>query len=110
MRKYAFTALRREYAVSAAAAVMAAALPQAAAAQDAEAAAAAPNPAYGEIVVTAQRRDETLQEVPVAITAVPPERLEQLSIRKVDQLEAVTPGLVFNTGYSYTQLFIRGVV
>lgn len=86
------------------------ALPQGAAAQeDGSNAAPSGNSAYGEIVVTAQRRDESLQDVPVAITAVTPERLEQLSIRKVDQLEAVTPGLVFNTGYTYTQLFIRGV-
>lgn len=108
MRKTNVKILRKEYAASVAVAVLAAALPQAAAAQDSGETAAS-NPAYGEIVVTAQRRDETLQEVPVAITAIPPERLEQLSIRKIDQLEAVTPGLVFNTGYSYTQLFLRGV-
>ena len=65
--------------------------------------------AMGEIVVTAQRRDQSLQDVPLAITAVPPERLDQLSIRKVDQLEVVTPGLVFNSGYTYSQIYIRGV-
>lgn len=65
--------------------------------------------AFGEIVVTAQRRDQSLQDVPLAITAVPPERMDQLSIRKVDQLEVVTPGLVFNSGYTYSQIYIRGV-
>ena len=58
------------------------ATPHAAIAQEA----AAP---VDEIVVTAQRRDQNLQDVPVAITAVTPARLEQLSIRKLDQLEEI---------------------
>lgn len=87
-----------------------AALIQPANAQDAPAQeGASSGAAFGEIVVTAQRRDENLQDVPVAITAIPPERLEQLNIRKIEQLEAVAPGLVFNTGYTYSQIFIRGI-
>ena len=62
-----------------------------------------------EIVVTAQRRSENLQKVPLSVTAVPPARLEQLNIRSVDQLQTVTPGFVFNTGYTYSMIFIRGV-
>lgn len=63
----------------------------------------------GDIVVTAQRKSERLQDVPIAVTAVPPERLEQLSLRSIDSVTTVTPNFVFGTAYSYTQAFIRGV-
>lgn len=62
-----------------------------------------------EIVVTAQRRSERLQDVPIAVTAVTPERLEQLSLRSIDSVTAITPNFVFGTAYNYTQAFIRGV-
>jgi len=63
----------------------------------------------GDIVVTAQRRSENLQRVPLAITAITPERLQQLNLRDLPSLQQVTPGLQFNTGIAYAQVFIRGV-
>ncbi|GAY22215.1 outer membrane receptor protein [Sphingobium fuliginis] len=63
----------------------------------------------GDIIVTAQRRSESLQKVPIAITAVPLETIENLSLRNIDKVALVTPGLVFDTGYSYTLIYIRGV-
>ena len=63
----------------------------------------------GDIVVTAQRRAERLEKVPIAVTSIPPARLEQLSIRSVDAIATVTPGLVFNTGGGFSQSFIRGI-
>ncbi|HKT73087.1 MAG TPA: TonB-dependent receptor [Steroidobacteraceae bacterium] len=62
-----------------------------------------------EIVVTAQRRAQSLHDVPIAVTAVPPERLEQLNLRDVNQVAVVTPGFVFGSAYGFTQTFIRGV-
>lgn len=62
-----------------------------------------------EIVVTAQRRAESIQEVPISVTAVEPERLEDLNLRSVDAVAVVTPGFVFNTAYNFTQAFIRGI-
>ena len=67
------------------------------------------SPAAGDIIVTAQRREERLRDVPIAVTAVPAERLEQLSLRSIDSVTTVTPSFVFGTAYSYTQAFIRGV-
>ena len=47
-----------------------------------------------EIVVTAQRRDERAQDVPISITAFSPERLQQQGITQAQNLQAVVPSLV----------------
>ena len=47
-----------------------------------------------EIVVTANRREERGQDVPIAITAISPERLEQQGINKEQDLQASVPSLV----------------
>jgi iron complex outermembrane receptor protein len=49
----------------------------------------------GEIVVTAQRRTERLQDVPVAVTALSAASLASRGVRSVSDLAMVTPGLVF---------------
>lgn len=89
------------------------ALPSIAAAQDAAppvaAAATADADAPSEIVVTAQRRSENAQKVPIAVTAVGPQQIEQLNLRTIENVQAVTPNLTFNTGYGFAQLFIRGI-
>jgi iron complex outermembrane recepter protein len=77
------------------------------AAQPAEAPAAAPadvaadQPAeLGEIVVTARRKSESLQQVPQSVTAVTSETLGKLNIQRLEDVTAVTPGLSLNTGAS----------
>jgi iron complex outermembrane receptor protein len=68
-----------------------------------------------EIVVTARRRAEDLQDVPVAVTALSAEALERRQILTTTDLDRVTPSMQFT---SYGQLsgnnsaavvFIRGV-
>lgn len=51
----------------------------------------------GEIVVTAQRRDERAQDVPIAITAFSPQRLQQQGITQAQNLQATVPSLVVGT-------------
>ena len=46
------------------------------------------NAYLGDIVVTAQRRDERAQDVPIAITAFSPERLQQQGITQPQNLQA----------------------
>ncbi len=48
----------------------------------------------GEIIVTANRRQERAQDVPIAITALSPQRLEQQGITKAQDLAASIPSLV----------------
>ncbi len=49
-----------------------------------------------EVVVTAQRRPERLQDVPIAITAFDQDQLREIGVRRLDDLEYVTPGLNLN--------------
>jgi iron complex outermembrane receptor protein len=64
-----------------------------------------------EVVVTARRREEKAQVVPIALTNLTPERLEKQDIRDNLSLLKDTPGLNGSTGaslgVSYT--FLRGV-
>lgn len=48
---------------------------------------------FDDIVVTARRREEQLQDVPVAITALGGEALEQRGIRAVEDLRSSVPSL-----------------
>ena len=50
-----------------------------------------------EVVVTAQRRAEDLQTVPIALTALSAQALASQGITDTQKLELVTPGLVFST-------------
>lgn len=73
------------------------------------------NDPSGEIVVTARRREESLQDTPVAITALSAEVLEQRQVLTSQDLERVTPSLQFKpagqlSGNSASAVvFIRGV-
>lgn len=46
-----------------------------------------------EIVVTARRREESLQEVPLSVTALSADALEQKAVRDIFDLQMATPGL-----------------
>ena len=69
-----------------------------------------PRRALEEVVVTATKREESLQEVPVAVTALTSQALEQLGITNfndyVMQLPGVTAG---GTGPGQNTVYIRGV-
>mgnify|MGYP001820776798 CR=1 FL=1 len=68
-----------------------------------------------EIVVTARRREENLQEVPISITAMSGTELEARQLYAMDQLGAVVPNLQFDKAApssgssSVGQIFIRGI-
>jgi iron complex outermembrane receptor protein len=81
------------------------ALPVAAQEQDAEAEAGG----LEEITVTAQRREENLQDVPVAVTALTSETLERNDIRDLSRVELLTPGFSFGKSGSDARPAIRGV-
>src|SRR3546814_19346176 len=54
----------------------------------------------GEILVTAQRRSESLQRVPIAISAYNGETLKQANIMSVFDLPKLAPSLRLDTGLS----------
>ncbi len=51
-----------------------------------------------EIVVTARKREERLQDVPLSVSALTAKQLEQLQVRDTKDIAALTPGLNFE-GY-----------
>ena len=63
----------------------------------------------GEIVVTAQRRDEKVQDVPISITALSAKDLARNGVTDVSRLEQVTPGFTFGQSGSDARPSIRGV-
>ncbi|AQR72474.1 TonB-dependent receptor [Sphingomonas sp. LM7] len=65
-----------------------------------------------DIVVTATRRNETVQDVPIAITAIGPELLQNAGVENVRDLEQLAPSLQSSTGQSSatgTTIYIRGI-
>lgn len=63
-----------------------------------------------EIVVTATKREQTLQDVPVAVTVTTAEVLERAQIRNVSDLQSVVPSLRVSTNQTsiQTTFIIRG--
>jgi outer membrane receptor protein involved in Fe transport len=71
---------------------------------------AASSDALDEIVVTAQRRAERLQDVPAAITALSGDTLNQMRLQGNADLAAYVPSLSFDVlGPGETTLAIRGL-
>ncbi|NMN04503.1 MULTISPECIES: TonB-dependent receptor [unclassified Novosphingobium] len=68
-------------------------------------------PAPGEIVVTARFRNESLQQVPIAISAVSGQSLNDRGIHNLQDLSASVPTVDFRSGASNKDrtVFIRGV-
>ena len=62
-----------------------------------------------EIIVTAEKREANLQDVPMAISAVTANRLEQSAVGSTRDLTALVPGLIFTKSISNGLPFIRGV-
>ena len=63
-----------------------------------------------DIIVTAQRREQSLQDVPIAITAFNAETLERTAAQGIQDVASKAPGVTltqFNIGEP--QLYIRGV-
>jgi iron complex outermembrane receptor protein len=67
------------------------------------------------IVVTARRREERLQDTPIAVTALSAEALERQQITATTDLDKVAPNLQFHSygtltgNNSAAQVFIRGI-
>lgn len=62
-----------------------------------------------EVVVTAQKREERLLDVPISISAFSGEQLDNAGVKQLSDLAFKTPGLVFDTQLNYAIIFIRGV-
>ena len=63
----------------------------------------------GEIVVTALKRSQNLQDIPAAISAVSSEQLQQRGIDSIESLTSAVPNLDFGEHAGTTLISIRGV-
>ncbi|WP_374394115.1 TonB-dependent receptor [Sphingopyxis sp.] len=85
--------------------------PGAAFAQETSAPEEASSGGIAEIVVTAQKRAQNLQDVPVAVSALAGEELESRGISETSDLQGFVPSLQITTPYGRTQpnFSLRGV-
>lgn len=62
-----------------------------------------------EIVITAERREASIQDTAAAITAVTGGNLEQMGVHSADALSVTTPSLQANMSGGTMQFYVRGV-
>jgi iron complex outermembrane recepter protein len=76
----------------------------------ADASAESSSDAIGEIVVTAQRRTENIQNVPIQVQALTSETLAQLNVVNFDQMIKYLPNVTQSTnGPAQGEIFMRGI-
>jgi iron complex outermembrane recepter protein len=62
------------------------------------------------IVVTAQKREQNLQDVPLAITAIGTEKLDQLQVSELQDVVKFLPSVTIQQGGpGFAQIYFRGV-
>lgn len=79
-------------------------------AQDSAASAVDDQSGIPEIVVTAQRREESLQKVPLSIVAIGRESLDNQNVTQASRLEQIAPGLSIGRSGADPRPAIRGVI
>ena len=62
-----------------------------------------------EILVTAEKRESTLQETPVAITALTTDIVEDRNINDLRKVTAIAPSMVYNMANGQAQIYMRGI-
>ena len=63
------------------------------------------------IVITAQKREQRLQDVPIVVTAISEQLLQDIGVRDIKELMLLTPGLLVTStaNESFTTARIRGI-
>ena len=67
------------------------------------------NAALEEVVVTATKRAETIQDVPVSVTAVSADMMAKIGIGDMEDLSLVVPNFEINSAAVVPNLYIRGL-
>jgi iron complex outermembrane recepter protein len=69
-----------------------------------------PSAGISEVVVTAQRRSESIQDVPITVQAITGEQLKQLNVQSFNDLLKYTPNVTFSgNGPGTGNIFLRGL-
>src|SRR3546814_14444386 len=67
------------------------------------------NRLIGEVVVTAQKREENIQKVPISITAFSADALDAKGVTDAKGLAQATPGMYYGQTVNFAVISIRGV-
>src|SRR5687768_9343496 len=62
-----------------------------------------------EILVTAQRREQALEDVSLAVTAIDGQRLQDAQVNNLQDLQTIVPSVNFGSDFNQAKIFIRGV-
>jgi len=62
-----------------------------------------------EIIVTAQKRSENLQDVPIAVTAVTSDALASAGVSNIESLAASVPGITITRQSAAALIYLRGI-
>lgn len=87
---------------------MGALLPSWAGAQTAASDSATDNDALGEVVVTATRRSDTVNRVPLSITAITQDDLAKAEVRTIDDIRLLAPGIGLSFGTNSARASVSG--
>lgn len=71
-----------------------------------------PAPSVGqqeEVIVTAQRREERLQDVPLSVTAITAAKLEARGLTDISKLDTLAPGFTFGRSGNDARPAMRGI-
>ena len=63
----------------------------------------------GAIIVTAQKRESTLQDTALAVSAIGGDRLQNQQINNLQDLQVAVPAVTFGNDFNMAKVFIRGV-
>lgn len=66
-------------------------------------------PPIEEIVVTAQKREQSLSDVPISVQAFSADQLNAKGVLDIGDLPKLSPGVTVTTQVSYVSTYIRGV-
>lgn len=79
--------------------------------QDRETGGATPDDSTnGDIVVTAQRRQQSIRDVPISIAALDQKSLDQKGVRSIADLSRLTPGITLTPGWAgSSNISVRGI-
>ncbi len=61
-----------------------------------------------EIVVTAQRREQSIQDVPLSVSAVSADSLRDGGVLDISRLKLLVPGMTFGQTGVYAHVAVRG--
>jgi iron complex outermembrane receptor protein len=62
-----------------------------------------------EIIVTAQKREENLQDVPISVQAFSSDALDARGIEEPKALQLVTPGMQYDNFGGFSLIYLRGI-